>query len=427
MQHFVCLGTIAVVLACGAACGSSRPGSPASNGGGTGNSAGNASAAGQTSEPVAAGSAGTAHGGSESAAGSSNLPSEVECDRTPWPSAAPALEAGKWTAINPGAESDGPTFAGEPNSGAFVQGLAIDPCNTNTIYLTVQTFVGGGGGLYKTLDAGANWTRIGHLDEPIRVRVDPRDPLHLYAGDGVRGATMGFWVSHDGGNTWTMPEGFKALVPREITNQDLYDVAVDPGNFDHVLLTYHSEWGGKYGTASGVLESTDAGDSWKPSTPDPSWGAGNNVWFMDDSATWLLGSQSAGYWRTTDSGESWIQVSKCPMTHGGGQLYKAGKAWYSSCNNGVQRSTDDGATWTSVLDLFPTTSVYGDGTTLYTHSAYLSGEGPFYTSAEADGVNWAPFGEQKLSDGPFEMALDTKEHILYSANWGNGLLAMKVP
>jgi len=372
----------------------------------------------------------TTTGGSKG--GNGMLPSEVKCDETPWPKDAPALEAGKWTAINPEAPAgaDGPKFVGEPNSGAFVQGMAIDPCNTNTIYLTVQTFVSTGGGLYKTIDAGAHWTQVGNLDEPIRVRVDPKNPLHLYAGDGVRGMTMGFWVSQDGGNTWAIPAGFTALIPGTVTNQDLYDVAVDPVDFNHVLVTYHSEWGGpKYGTASGVLESTDGGDSWVANTPDPSWGSGNNVWFMDNSATWLLGSQAAGYWRTTDSGAHWAQVSKCPMTHGGGQLYKAGDAWYSSCNSGVQRSTDGGATWTTVLNMFPTTSVFGDGTNLYTHSAYLSGNGPFYSSPEADGVTWAPAtdGSQMFTDGPFEMAVDPKQHILYSANWGNGLLAMPIP
>ena len=43
------------------------------------------------------------------------------------------------------------------------------------------------------------------------VRVDPNDSEHLYVGDGVRGSTMGFWISTDGGASFTKPAGWSAL------------------------------------------------------------------------------------------------------------------------------------------------------------------------------------------------------------------------
>ena len=363
-------------------------------------------------------------GAQGSSAGQGNLPSSAKCDE-PWPANAPKLVENVWTRINP----PGPVF--KPQGDSFVQGMAIDPCNPSTIYVTSQNFTPSmGGGLYKSIDAGASWARVGTLDEPIRVRVDPKNPLHLYAGDGVRGSTLGFWVSQDGGNSWAKPASFMALVGKAFEIDDIYDVAVDPSDFNHALLTFHYPWGSDSGADSGVLETPDAGSTWVVHPPVKGWGAGLNIWFLDDASSWLLGSQSAGYFRTADSGKNWKLVSMQAMTHGGGQLYKAKNALYTSTGSGVQRSVDDGQTWTQLMNLQPATSVYGDGTTLYTRAAYGLGEGAFMVSPESgDGTLWTPFGDgtQKFIDGPFEMAFDSKHRILYSANWGDGLLALKLP
>jgi photosystem II stability/assembly factor-like uncharacterized protein len=309
----------------------------------------------------------------------------------------------------------------------FSQGMALDPCNPGTIYLCTSSFNAPTGGLWRTVDAGSNWTKIGKLDEPVRVRVDPRNSLHLYVGDGVRGATLGFWVSWDGGNTWTKPPSLAKL---GMFVDDVYDVAADPADFKHVLVTSHSPWNlSQFMDGAGVLETKDGGDSWivhKP--PNNTWGQGHNIWFLKNSASWLLGTQSAGYWRTTDSGTTWTQVTKEDMAHGGGQLYKAkGGLYYASAVNGVLKSADDGVTWTiSSGNPKYTTSVYGDGNLLYTHQAYAGGVDSFYTSPETDGMTWTPMGGLKSDQGPFEMAFDATNRILYSASWGAGIWALKV-
>lgn len=350
---------------------------------------------------------------------------DAHCD-APWPAQAPTLKSDTWTSLNPSTVK----FTGEPQDGPFVQGFAIDPCNSSTLYLCVDSFdPAQGGGLYKSLDAGATWKKIGPLDEPVRVRVDPKDPLHLYVADGVRGDTLGFWVSKDGGDTWLKPDGWKALSPSVYVVDDLYDVAVDPADFSHALVTFHSPWvSGTAGQNAGVLETKDGGDTWTAHQPQSTWGAGLNIWFLSNAKTWLLGTQADGYWRTEDSGATWVHVSTTPMFHGGGQLYKAKTGvLYLSSSTGVLRSSDDGVTWTSVGSVPPATSVFGDGTRLYTHSAYLIGSEPFYTSKESDGLTWTQLNSQAWTDGPFEMAFDAKQGIVYSANWGNGLIALKVP
>ena len=53
---------------------------------------------------------------------------------------------------------------------------------------------------------------------------------------------------------------------------------------------------------------------------------------------------------------------------------------------------------------------------------------PYYVSSESDGTQWTPYqgGAQKFGNGPYMMRFDPVNKILYSANWGAGLWALKV-
>src|SRR5450432_1204599 len=213
---------------------------------------------------------------------------------------APAFTPGLWKDISPPGVPYG-------QNGTIDLGIAVDPCNPAIIYLCITGFdpVMAKGGIYKTTDAGSTWRRIGkvkpnytgvdQIDNPIHVRVDPDDPQHLYLADGVRGATTGFWISHDGGETFDMPQSFA-----DVKFFDTYDVAMDPTNAGHVLVAFHSPWyqdHPTYGTSSGILESKDAGVTWIRHEPLPGWGSGSVIHFLSepslgigDSRTWLLGS-----------------------------------------------------------------------------------------------------------------------------------------
>ena len=207
--------------------------------------------------------------------------------------------------------------------------MTRDPCNAGTVYVCVRF---GQSGIYKTTDGGAHWAKAGTLDGCINVRVDPANPQHLYSGDGVGSASDGFWVSNDGGNSWTMPEGFKTAA-NTVKDYDVYHVEPDPSDFNHVLVTFHYYWqGGNWtGALAGVFESFDGGSKWTIHQPgNPGWdGAGGyDVYFLynpklgiGDSKTWLYGTQGKGHWRTTNSGETWTKVTDVSMEHGGGQLY----------------------------------------------------------------------------------------------------------
>lgn len=343
----------------------------------------------------------------------------------------PALTVGVWKNLTPA----GVTMTADNH--VFCQGMAIDPSHPSTLYLCVCAYDPSKGGLYKTTDGGATWARIGNLDEPIHVVVDPHDSDHLYCVDGVRGSTQGFWVSTDGGKTWTLPPGFDAATRKPVGTRDLYSIAVDPKDFRHVLVSFHSPWSDS--DNCGVLESKDGGRTWIAHQPPPgsAKGYGMAVFFLYDPATgrgdkdtWLFTAQAGGFFRATDAGATWTQVYKRQMTHGGNQLYRTRTGTlYAGAYQYPVRSTDNGASWqplTKGLVYSWYMGICGDGDRLFT--ACTNAKQPFFTSPEDDGLTWTPYrgGAQTFSAAPFEMHYDSTNHILYSASWSEGLLALKV-
>jgi photosystem II stability/assembly factor-like uncharacterized protein len=277
------------------------------------------------------------------------------------------------------------------------------------------------------------------MDEPIHVRVDPHNSNHLYCVDGVRGATMGFWKSTDGGTTWVQPQGFKNTAnDPTVATTDGYSIAVDPSDFNHVLFSFHSPWPDRagYTYSCGALESTDGGETWAIRYPGGGMtGPGFAIFFLyspdlkiGNKNTWLMGCQGSGFYRTTNAGTTWVQVNANQMTHGGDQIYytKAGVlfAGTSAWPSGPMHSTDNGITWLACnLPAMYTLGVMGDGTTLYTGA--FNGTSPIYVSPETDGVNWTKLNNQTFGSGPFELDFDKVNSIMYMATPADGVWALK--
>jgi hypothetical protein len=322
--------------------------------------------------------------------------------------------------------------------------VEIDPSDPCTLYATSDE-----AGAWRTSDGGTSWTRLGELDSPIAIKIDPDDPKHLYATQGVRGETLGFWVSYDGGETWEHPPGYAELV--EKTTNDFTSIAVDPTDFKHVLLGSHSPWEGLEN--AGIIETKDGGETFLIHAPVPEFSAGSmGVNFLYDPAsgvgdanTWLIGTDGEGLWRTSDGGKNFTRVTPAgvwpdfSITHGGQQLYYASSgAIYVGGFVYPARSLDNGLNWES-LDTLPYATYYsvvGDGKRLYTQVSFTGDNGgrdpePYYVSPEDDGLNWSEYdphgtGPQTFIDGPFVMRFDKANGILYSANWDAGLWALKV-
>lgn len=424
----------------GGSAGASAAGAATS--GGSGGSIATGGAAGNTG-----GSGGSARGGSAGAnaatggnGGSPSVCGKALSPANPWPG--PDLTAGVWKAITPPGLDVGTATFGTAH-------VEIDPSDPLTLYAAADQR-----GLWKTTNAGRTWAVLGdpnatydygttakYLDSPILVRIDPCDRLHLYATQGVRGKTLGFWVTTDGGQNWTMPAGFVS-VASSIGTRDMTQMSVDPTDFRHAIVGSHSAWSGS--TPAGVLETKDGGATFVAHPAMPTWGSGSiGLHFLyepelgiGNANTWLVATDGNGFWRTTDGAASWKQVETWGCPHGGNSIYYASNgALYAGGYQYPVRSTDNGATWSQIssgLGYAYYYTVQGDGNTLYTMKSFADNGAkygvPYSVSPESDGRTWTAYqgGAQKFDNGPFTMHFDKVNRIMYSANWNAGIWALKV-
>ncbi len=182
-----------------------------------------------------------------------------------------------------------------------------------------------GGGVWKTTDGGRHWQNIsdGYFGGSIgAIEVAKGDPNVIYVGGGektVRGnvsSGYGIWKTEDAGKTWVQSGLEKARhIPR---------IAVHPK--DHQIV-YAAVLGNIYKPTPdrGVYKSTDGGKSWRK-TLFANENAGAVDLIMDPNnprilyaSTWNVrrtpyslssGGDGSALWKSTDSGESWKEISK---------------------------------------------------------------------------------------------------------------------
>lgn len=155
--------------------------------------------------------------------------------------------------------------------------IAIAPSNPDIIYLgsgeaNNRQSSTSGNGMYKSIDAGKTWTRIGLEDTHsiARVVVNPINPDivyvaamgHLFGPNDERGV----YKSIDGGKTWK-----KTLFVNNYTGAS--DIAINYTNPKIMFATMYQRtrtgWGFNGGIpngGAGIFQSTDAGETWKKVT-----------------------------------------------------------------------------------------------------------------------------------------------------------------
>ncbi len=143
---------------------------------------------------------------------------------------------------------------------ARVLSLAIDPQDESILYAGTGGFVGQGQGVYKSLDGGESWSPAnqGMLDYRITaLAVSPSDSQVILAG----GDSGNLFKSSDAGASWV--DLTAALQLTQYSNpRQMREIVFNPQSPQEITLLADN---------SGVLVSSDGGESWKPFPQPAEW------------------------------------------------------------------------------------------------------------------------------------------------------------
>ena len=293
--------------------------------------------------------------------------------------------------------------------------VVIDPRDSNVVWVgsgenTSQRSAHFGDGVYKSIDAGRSWKRVGlETSEHIgKILIDPRHSTTVYvASQGPlwsSGGERGLYKTTDGGTTWT-------AVLTISGDTGITDVVFQPGNPDIVYAASYQRRravgqmiGG--GPEGGIFKSSNAGKTWTKLTNglpkddigriglavDPRHpttvfalisakaprGRGPAIPPATDATATQV--DEAGFYRSDDAGRSWTRIGRtntaarqftgaavataaAPSQQAPpGQWYRGGGAAYYhelfvdphrpdtiySLNTNLERSTDGGYTWGAI-------------------------------------------------------------------------------
>jgi photosystem II stability/assembly factor-like uncharacterized protein len=201
--------------------------------------------------------------------------------------------------------------------------IAIDQKHPNTVYVgtgesNMRNSVSVGDGLYKSDDAGDNWTKIGldSTEHIAKIIIDPSNSNTIYvAAPGPLWSDSkhrGLYKSIDAGKTWE-----KILFINEKTG--CADIALDPS---HPETIYATTWEFRRmpysfnsgGNGSGMYKSMDGGKSWKElSNGLPQKPFGRVAFALSPSSPKnllaIVESKETGLYISRDGGGSWKQQS----------------------------------------------------------------------------------------------------------------------
>ncbi len=223
-----------------------------------------------------------------------------------------------WTNIGPSAVDMSSSFI--PHWGSVsgrVRGIAVHPTDPNIVYIGAAA-----GGIWKTVDGGANWSDMsGDLNLLTfgAIAIDPNNPNTIYAGTGETRLSFntttfegnGLYKSTDGGISWTrIINGFG--------NQTQFaDIEVSPHDSNILLAALGSgTWNNGFPSNEGVWRSIDAGLTWvrvintsdQTGTNGDAFDVAFHPTFTDEvyAATGNYKS-SGGFFVSTNSGASFSQ------------------------------------------------------------------------------------------------------------------------
>ena len=196
--------------------------------------------------------------------------------------------------------------------------IVIDPKDANTVYVAVLGHLFGPNkerGVYKTTDGGRTWTNLKFIDEDTGftdIAIDWTDTRTLYAASYQRrrtnfgfnggGPGSGIWKTIDAGKTWKKLEG--SGLPEGILGRIGLDVSRSNPN----ILYAQMEVGPSTGTGGEDPQAAQAAAS-PGASPSPSPSATSSPTPAASPSPSPPNPKRSGVWRSDDKGKTWRIVS----------------------------------------------------------------------------------------------------------------------
>ena len=266
-------------------------------------------------------------------------------ERKPWTIISGAREGGVYKSVDAGATWTKLTN-GLPNGLVGKSDLAVSAADPNRVYLLIEAPVGEGG-VYRSDDRGASWklvsTQASLLDRPFyytNIDADPTNPDRLYVN------STGFFRSSDGGKTWQR---------RPVPHGDNHDMWINP---KHPKIWIQSNDGGANITQ-------DDGESWSTQLNQPTAelyqvavDERTPYWIyagQQDNSTIGVPSLPPATWTPDQPAGWWKQIGGCET---GPAIPKPGDpdVFYSNCKGQFSRYNDrtgqEQIYWVGARDLY---------------------------------------------------------------------------
>jgi photosystem II stability/assembly factor-like uncharacterized protein len=172
--------------------------------------------------------------------------------------------------------------------------IIVDPRDSNRLYASSWTLYSGGGGVYRSDDAGRTWNIVGLAHETVRALAQsPTDPKLLLAG-----SLTGVYRSEDEGASWVK------ITPDNHPDLNRFDsVVFDPKDNNTIYAgTYHLPWktsdGGKnwFPVVKGMIDDSDV----------------MNIIVDPANSANVHAVACSGIYHSTDGGTDWVKYKSIP-------------------------------------------------------------------------------------------------------------------
>jgi PKD repeat protein len=255
------------------------------------------------------------------------------------------LAAATWRELGPSSMRMGNWTMGRVSG--RINAIATHPTNDSVVYNGSAN-----GGVWKTVDAGANWTPT-FVDVGSQsigaIHVESGNPQNVWAGTGDRfdGDCSGYlsdgiFFSSDGGATWSARNSGMAL-------STVTSLLTLPTNADIVLAAGFGDRCNQGGDANGgVYRSIDKGQTWtQVASMDRRV---EDIVAVPGTSTLYASAPGSGVYRSTDGGANWTLLGAAnTATRMRLALAPSNPAViYALTSTTLYRSDDAGGAWTAV-------------------------------------------------------------------------------